>query len=183
MARPSARDSILDAAEAIVREVGAIKLTLDAAAERASMSKGGLLYHFPTKEALLEGMLSRLLERAQERRERIYEGLEDSPGRMLRAEILVATGKDEADKKVGSGLLAAVANDPSLMKAVQEFHRARFQRAKKTTFDFERAALLMLAADGLVLLELLHVSPFSAAQRQALIKALLAQVDDLEREQ
>ena len=41
MVRESSKDAILDAAEAIVREQGAAHLTLDAAAERAGLSKGG----------------------------------------------------------------------------------------------------------------------------------------------
>src|SRR5215469_14026355 len=54
-----ARDRLLDAAERVVAESGATHLTLDAVAKSAGVSKGGLLYHFPSKEALLEGMLSR----------------------------------------------------------------------------------------------------------------------------
>src|SRR5215212_6184568 len=60
--RPSSRERILDAAAELVREVGAGRLTLDAVAERAGLSKGGLLYNFPTKEALLQGMLERIVE-------------------------------------------------------------------------------------------------------------------------
>ncbi|MGR3618427.1 MAG: TetR/AcrR family transcriptional regulator [Roseovarius sp.] len=50
------RDTLLDATEAVVLEMGATRLTFDAVAERAGVSKGGLLYSFPTKEALMEGM-------------------------------------------------------------------------------------------------------------------------------
>src|SRR5919112_4767165 len=60
--RKSSREKILDAAAELVSEIGAGRLTLDAVAERASLSKGGLLYNFPTKEALLQGMLERIIE-------------------------------------------------------------------------------------------------------------------------
>ena len=50
-------DTIIDAAEVVVAEVGAAHMTLDAVAGKAGISKGGLLYHFPTKEALLEAMI------------------------------------------------------------------------------------------------------------------------------
>ena len=57
-----ARTRILDAAEAIVRARGVPGLTLEAAARQAGVSKGGLLYHFGSKEALLSALLARLAE-------------------------------------------------------------------------------------------------------------------------
>ena len=60
--RKSSREKILDAAAELVSEIGSGRLTLDAVAERAGLSKGGLLYNFPTKEALLQGMIQRLID-------------------------------------------------------------------------------------------------------------------------
>lgn len=60
MARPSNRERVLDAFEhLLVDEVG-VPATLDAVAAAAQVSKGGLLYHFPSKDALVEGLLARL---------------------------------------------------------------------------------------------------------------------------
>src|ERR1700692_1829110 len=44
------RDRILDAAERVILESGGRNFTLDAVAERAGISKGGLVYSFPTKD-------------------------------------------------------------------------------------------------------------------------------------
>ena len=60
--KPVARDAVLDAFEDLLIEVGERAATLDAVAERAGVSKGGLLYHFPNKEALIAVMLERLDE-------------------------------------------------------------------------------------------------------------------------
>src|SRR5687767_14471935 len=46
-----ARERILEAAERVVGDVGAARMTLEGVAQAAGVSKGGLLYHFPTKEA------------------------------------------------------------------------------------------------------------------------------------
>ena len=54
-------ERLLDAAERLVSEVGAGHLTLEAVARAAGVSKGGLLYHFPSKEALLQAMIDRHL--------------------------------------------------------------------------------------------------------------------------
>ena len=51
--RKSSREKILDAAAELVTEIGAGRLTLEAVAEKAGLSKGGLLYNFPTKEAAI----------------------------------------------------------------------------------------------------------------------------------
>src|SRR5215469_14243714 len=56
-----ARERLLDAAERLVLETGAGHLTLAAVAKFAGVSKGGLLYHFPSKDSLLEAMLARYL--------------------------------------------------------------------------------------------------------------------------
>lgn len=61
MARqPVARDAVLDAFEQLLIDVGERAATLDAVAKRAGVSKGGLLYHFPNKEALIAATLERL---------------------------------------------------------------------------------------------------------------------------
>ncbi|EIE98225.1 TetR/AcrR family transcriptional regulator [Saccharomonospora glauca] len=61
MGRPSSRELVLDAYESLLIEQGPTAVTLDAVAARAKVSKGGLLYHFGSKEALLDGLLDRVL--------------------------------------------------------------------------------------------------------------------------
>ncbi|MEV4099091.1 TetR/AcrR family transcriptional regulator [Nonomuraea sp. NPDC049649] len=56
------RGELLDAAEELLSEQGSTALTLSAVADRAGVSKGGLLYHFSTKEALIKAMVERLIE-------------------------------------------------------------------------------------------------------------------------
>jgi AcrR family transcriptional regulator len=46
-----------------VVEEGVSGMTLEAVAREAGVSKGGLLYHFPSKEALIGGMIGRLIDR------------------------------------------------------------------------------------------------------------------------
>src|SRR5471032_1857150 len=60
------RDRILDAAEAVIRESGGRSFTLDAVAERAGISKGGLVYSFATKDKLVYAALEREVTHFQE---------------------------------------------------------------------------------------------------------------------
>ncbi|MDQ4212517.1 helix-turn-helix domain-containing protein [Microbacterium capsulatum] len=61
MARPPhARERVLDAFEALLLTDGERAATLDAVARAAGVSKGGLLYHFGSKEELAAALLARL---------------------------------------------------------------------------------------------------------------------------
>jgi len=58
----TSRDTILDAYARLLADEGERGATLDAAARLAGVSKGGLLYHFPSKESLAEALCDRLEE-------------------------------------------------------------------------------------------------------------------------
>ncbi|NMA77666.1 MAG: TetR/AcrR family transcriptional regulator [Actinomycetales bacterium] len=62
----SARDALLDAYQATLLEQGQRATTLSVVAARAGVSKGGLLYHFASKESLAEGLIARLDELMEE---------------------------------------------------------------------------------------------------------------------
>lgn len=57
----SSRDRILDAYEDVLAVEGERYATLDAVAAKAGVSKGGLLYHFPSKDRLAAALCDRLL--------------------------------------------------------------------------------------------------------------------------
>ena len=57
---PAARAKVLHAYAEILVASGERAATLEAVAEQAGVSKGGLLYHFPSKEALAEGLVEHL---------------------------------------------------------------------------------------------------------------------------
>ncbi|MBB5791397.1 TetR family transcriptional regulator [Jiangella mangrovi] len=65
MPRPSSRDRILDALQRILVDTGLHAVTLEAVADEAGVSKGGLLYHFPSKEALITGLARRLADNVE----------------------------------------------------------------------------------------------------------------------
>ncbi len=60
----STRDKVLDAFERLLVSEGSRAATLDAVAAAAGVSKGGLLYHFHSKDALVEGLVARLRDQA-----------------------------------------------------------------------------------------------------------------------
>ncbi|WP_407565136.1 TetR family transcriptional regulator [Streptomyces sp. 184] len=60
--RPSSRTQILEAAVRVVERAGITALTLDAAAAEAGLTKPGLMYHFPNRDALLVAIQRHLTE-------------------------------------------------------------------------------------------------------------------------
>lgn len=64
-AERSTRDRVLDSFETLLVTAGSRAATLDAVAADANVSKGGLLYHFPSKDELVVGMLARLREQGE----------------------------------------------------------------------------------------------------------------------
>lgn len=174
--RPNSREEILDAAEAVVGSLGAANLTLDAVADRAGISKGGLLYNFPSKEALLKAMIDRLLERSNAYRQeaRQTQVAPDDPAADLKAYILAAFRQSGEREPVCGALLAAGASDPRLLTPVRDRHEALFRDLSAGKRYPLRVLVVMLAMDGLWLNELLNTSPHLAPARQALQEELLA---------
>ena len=62
--KDQARSDILEAAIRVVTRDGATGFSIEAVAKEAGISKGGLLHHFPTKDALFTGLVEFFSDRA-----------------------------------------------------------------------------------------------------------------------
>lgn len=178
--KPNARDAILDAAEAVVARSGAAHLTLDAVASQAGLSKGGLLYHFPAKEALLQGMVERMLARVEADKVRLASEFRGGEMPGLLAHIRAGFLERPEQRKIAAAMLAAGANDPRLLEPVRAWNARNFASLARARRNPSRAAVIMLAIDGLWLNELLQISPLSTADRRKLqvdLESLSSQVD------
>ncbi len=115
-----ARTRILDAAETLVRTRGVSGLTLEAAAKQAGVSKGGLLYHFANKEALLGSLLGRLADFVARDFEASVAAQPEGPGRVAQAVLNWAFGltpeaMNERCDRAAAVFLAAFHHDPLLL--------------------------------------------------------------------
>jgi AcrR family transcriptional regulator len=173
----NSREMIIDAAEAVVVESGAGHMTLDAVAARAGVSKGGLLYHFPTKEALLKAMQERFIKQIDETRKKKAKGLKEGPSREIKAFILSVADRDPKKEQIGSALLAAVAHNPGILQPARDDFRRRLTEFGQSGLDFKHVAVIVFAVFGLVFSELLSMSHLSIKERNALIEELLRIAD------
>ena len=64
--RPSNRRSVLDAATRVALREGPGAVTIDAVVTEAGMSRGGVLYHFPSKDALLQALVDQDIDVVRE---------------------------------------------------------------------------------------------------------------------
>ncbi len=172
--RPNSRGLVLDAADALVSEVGANHVSLDAVAARAGISKGGLLYLFPSKVALLQGMLERYVERLENGAANGAPKRKVSEARRLLAARLAARGDHDIDKqRTGSfSMIAAIAERPALLDPVRAAHKRIWSRLQKTSPDPELALLAWFALEGLLFVELFATSPLSRGERVKFMKRL-----------
>lgn len=178
----SVRERILEAAERVVADVGAARLTLDIVAQSAHVSKGGLLYHFPSKESLLSALAQRYVHSMEQCMERAKGSLcEQDRSRDLKSCIVGILGSDPRSKAMGAALLATAANDLTLLEVIRERIAAYTRELAASQADFARAAVVTLAVDGLMMRESLRISPFTDAQREQVVNELLKIADECYR--
>jgi AcrR family transcriptional regulator len=174
-------DLILTAAERVVMRDGVMHLTIDAVAREARLSKGGLLYHFGTKEALIQAMLKRLIQYC-EREIEAHQQHDAEPGSWTRAYVRKTSEPrlaypGEADfprsKEVGAGLVAAATTNPKLLEPLRERFQAWQQTIERDGIDPARATVVRLAVDGLWLAELLGIWSLDGKLRQQVLHELI----------
>jgi len=172
------RRKILDAAAELVGEIGAGRLTLEAVAERAGLSKGGLLYSFPSKDALLQGMIERMIEEGMAQQDSLRASLQGRPNLEARVSIEAAltcrTGKSH---DVANGLLAALSENPKLLDPVRRVIAGQWRAMKEKSDDLDAALLAWLAIEGLGSLEMHGISPADEADRARVVAAVTRLLD------
>ncbi|MCP8939308.1 TetR/AcrR family transcriptional regulator [Alsobacter sp. SYSU M60028] len=177
--RSSSRERILDAAAQLVCEVGAGRLTLDAVAERSGLSKGGLLYSFPTKEALLRGMVERMVGEALSEKARLQSALAHRPNAAARVAIAICQSmRCKHSPDVATGLLAASAENPTLLDPIREAIVAGWGEVKETSENRRASMIAWLANEGLRALDMHGISPLTPEDREECASALEQLLDN-----
>jgi AcrR family transcriptional regulator len=172
------KSRILDAAEEVVLRDGVARLTLEAAAAEAGLSKGGILYHFPTRDALVAAMVDAIIVSFDEDIERELAG-QSGPGSFtrayLRATMTPSAPSDEGDDRLGAAVIAAAAAQPALLIPLQQAAERWQARLEDDGLDPAVATMVRLASDGLWLCDLFGLAPLAGTRRHD-VGALLEQL-------
>ncbi|HEV7416340.1 TetR/AcrR family transcriptional regulator [Tianweitania sediminis] len=159
----------MEAASEIVQESGANGLSLDAVAAKAGVSKGGLLYHFPSKSKLLTAAVESFVldYEAQLMSCEATHGESEHP--LSHAFLDLFLQDCRCNRKPPSGILAALAEDPSFLDPVRQHERLILQRLKDDLGDADLASLIYFTIAGLKSSHLLdlNVVPDEDARRVA----------------
>lgn len=166
----STRDRLVDAAVEVARRDPA-HLTLDAVAEEAGVSKGGLLYHFPDKDRLMEAVIDRLLDRFESALVQAA-AADPRPGGWARAYVRVCADPEASLPDLAPTMLAVVANRPELLERMAAAFTSYQDRIMADAPDAATATLLRLAADGLWLADAFGLAPPVGGDRRQLLALL-----------
>ena len=171
------RDRILDALEAKLLRGGAASITLEAVAEEAKVSKGGLLYHFPGKEALLLGAADRLEERVRAQLRRVVDrGDSVSAWYLSTAQEAGQSEEDLAvDRSVTAIMRALDGQFPELQRRMRRIMRTFDEHILAELGDPVLAEIVRLAGDGLYLAEIFGLEPPEAALTRRMRARLLGE--------
>lgn len=178
--RSSKRDHILDSALRVVAEEGVAAITFEAVAAASGLTKGGLLYHFPTKEALLRGMHEHV---AQLWEAELREALGGDPEQAAPEELVAAYARVSVRGATGPELLLMLEarTDPELSRIWRET-LARWTPDPATLDLTDPASLRILvayfAADGLWLSDSLGSFDLPPTMRGAVAEQIVSTILD-----
>ena len=171
------RDRILDAAESVILDSGGRNFTLDAVAERAGISKGGLVYTFATKDGLVRAALEREMARFQEAVGKRLGGRSVKPFELVLAHIEEALDEDDATTRKAAFLVTALVHAPDMMEPARRYYRELLDPLLSKSGDAQKVRNALLAVEGIFLLRGLGF--VEASEKE--IKSVLLHARDIVR--
>lgn len=149
------RQKILTAAGEIARQSGPGNLSLDAVAAHAGVSKGGLLYHFPSKSRLLEALVDEFMRRFEAELEQ--KGPLEKPNSVIDAYMDHFVKDCRCGTPPSTGIVAALAEDPGMLEPVRRYERRFLTRIRDNAVDPQMATIAFLAINGIRSMDLLSI--------------------------
>ncbi len=159
----SAREPILEAAIRVASRDGLLSMTLDNVAREAGVSKGGLIYHFASKEELVRSLITHFALHVEQTLNAKVAVDPQPNGRWVRALldscVIPAENADATESnpllamsgmgKFHASLLAAVAVNPTLLEPLRSFGKQMRDRIQAEDPQALEQLLLWMALDGL----------------------------------
>lgn len=173
----STKDRIIAAAARVAAERGVQNMTMDAVAEAAEISKGGVFYHFDSKHELLLAMVHKLVDLTEERIA-VATKNDSGTGSWLRG-FIAASVEGKSDERapyqdLSIAFLTAAANDTTLLAPMNDRQAAWREAINASGIDPALAHIVRLAADGLWINDVMGVPVLDEAEREAVVNQLNA---------
>ncbi len=185
----SVRDELLDAAVRVAAKEGVARLTFDAVAAEAGVSKGGLLHHFANKDQLIEGMVRRTADCWRRHFTEAYENAPEGPGRMVRG-LLQSCFTDaqtwtEELRRSYSSVFAALAQNAALVEPMREAYEELYRLVEADGLPDGVAEALTTAIDGMWFYWVLQLRPVDQAtldRMRGTLERILSQAAEAAKE-
>ena len=143
---PLARERVLDAFEELVLTEGERAATIEATAKAAGVSKGGLLYHFGSKDELVAGLLQRLEELTTADLARMNADDEGPGSYYIRTSVME---DDALDRALVTASRLAQGGSAAAADALRDSRRRWEDTIRPHVRDQAGLDLVMLLSDGL----------------------------------
>ena len=168
------RKVALEAALAIIVRDGPGRLTLDAIAKEAGISKGGLMHQFPSKHAVLKALLERQIDHSGSFHDR-YVATHGAKSNEPQLAAQIATMRESATEQhaIAMAFMAALAEQPGLLELIKSRDAERLTAVKAEARDPDLALLRRAAAHGLAFDRLFGFSTLSKREEARLFERLL----------
>lgn len=142
------RRAILDCANRLITERGAADLSIQAVADAAGVSKGGVFHHFPNRQALILAMLQDLLDQSNGRIDTLMAADPVAHGRFTRAYVRMLLTDDDPDQtRACTALIQVTLFDPETCILWSNWLNSRLTDHAETDGD-PALEPVRLAADG-----------------------------------
>lgn len=142
----SAREKVLNSYREILVAEGERAATMDQVAARAGVSKGGLLYHFPDKAALAEGLLQEVRELMAQDLDKMRDAPEGPAAYYLRGSLLQ---DDPLDRSIIAAMRLAPEHNRRKQEVLAEVRQGWLDLLVGEIGDAVIADAIMLMGDGL----------------------------------
>jgi AcrR family transcriptional regulator len=173
---PISVDLLLDAAERVVLRDGIGRLTLDAVADEAGVSKGGLTYHFASKDRLIEALVGRINEQCRRDHIEAIQAAEPGPGRVPRGLLRMCHDKpaewQESMRRTSMVLLAAMVSNPELVRPLRESYLEMQRLVREDGLAPGYGEAVLAALDGLWLAWIFGLQDMAGERVETLKRAL-----------
>ena len=143
---PKAKESVLDAFEAALLDGGARGATMDAVAAAAGVSKGGLLYHYASKDALEAALLERMRRLVEIDVDDMLQAPEGVVAAFVRTSVQTGSPLDRAIIAASRLAQTGHAEASDALRRVRELWE---EALRPHTRDETALQLVLLVSDGL----------------------------------
>ncbi len=168
---------ILDATHQILLDGGHLsKFSLDNVAKAAGVSKGGLMHHYASKEALLQAAAEDVILRFEDSYSSELANEADTAGKTVRAYIKTALKPAELVSDEISPILLTFLRKQNTDSSAPSRAERWSEAFKADDVDPVLASIVRFAVDGMLYTEVIDHEPIEADLREKIYAQLMAMV-------